>query len=85
MPSGALSPPPQTKQKTTISHVALAMYPCAGCTRLADIPGSRRFPGPGCVYENAGISGIHILGRTYGRILDFSFGGRTENLCEMAL
>jgi hypothetical protein len=27
----------------------------------------------------------NYLGRTYGRILDFSFGGRAENRYEMAL
>ena len=33
------------------------------------------------------ISGpkLNKLGRTYGRILDFSFGGRTENDHEMVL
>ncbi len=28
---------------------------------------------------------FHLLGGTYGRIFDFSFGGRTENRYELAL
>ncbi len=27
----------------------------------------------------------HVFGRTYGRVFDFSFGGRTENRHQMAL